>query len=247
MRYRIFFNKKNWVSYNLKVKETFKRKFSKSQNIDPYYFVKKLNDYLLPSTDMFVDTGSCLAWIMQDFKCSKNQNIYHDLNFTAMGWAIPASIGASTDKNRKNIVTVVGDGSLMVNLQEISLINKYCEKLKLFIINNKGYAMVQQTEGEWLNNENYGTSIKDLSFPNFKLLSKANKLNYTSVKTTNDLKKINRILKSNNNEVCEIFISPKKMVIPQVKFGSPIEDAHPLLKKETLQENMLIKSIIRSD
>ena len=78
-------------------------------------------------------------------------------------------------------------------------------------------------------------------------LSKANKLNYTSVKTTNDLKKINRILKSNNNEVCEIFISPKKMVIPQVKFGSPIEDAHPLLKKETLQENMLIKSIIRSD
>ena len=122
-----FFNKKNWVSYNLKVKETFKRKFSKSQNIDPYYFVKKLNDYLLPSTDMFVDTGSCLAWIMQDFKCSKNQNIYHDLNFTAMGWAIPASIGASTDKNRKNIVTVVGDGSLMVNLQEISLINKYCE------------------------------------------------------------------------------------------------------------------------
>ena len=40
---------------------------------------------------------------------------------------------------------------------------------KLFIINNKGYAMVQQTEGEWLNNENYGTSSKDLSFPNFKL------------------------------------------------------------------------------
>ena len=37
------------------------------------------------------------------------------------------------------------------------------------------------------------------------------------------------------------------MVIPQVKFGSPIEDAHPLLKKETLEENMLIKSIIRSD
>ncbi len=243
----IFFTKKDWVSYNLKVKETFKRKFSKSQNIDPYYFVKKLNDYLLPSTDMFVDTGSCLAWIMQDFKCSKNQNIYHDLNFTAMGWAIPASIGASTDKNSKNIVTVVGDGSLMVNLQEISLINKYCEKLKLFIINNKGYAMVQQTEGEWLNNENYGTSIKDLPFPNFKLLSKANKLNYTSIKTSNDLKKINKILKSNNNEVCEIFISPKKMVIPQVKFGSPIEDAHPLLKKETLQENMLIKSIIRSD
>jgi acetolactate synthase-1/2/3 large subunit len=241
----IFFSKKNWISYNLKVKETFKRRFSKSQNIDPYYFVKKLNDYLLPSTDMFVDTGSCLAWIMQDFKCSKNQKIYHDLNFTAMGWALPASIGAYTDKNRKNIVTIVGDGSLMVNLQEIILINKYCKKLKLFIINNKGYAMVQQTEGEWLNNENYGTTIKDLSFPNFKLLSKANKLNYTSIKKTNDLKKINKVLKSNNNEVCEVFISPKKIVIPQVKFGSPIEDAHPLLKKETLQENMLIKSIAR--
>ena len=120
-----FLPKKNWLSFNEKCKETFKRKFNNSKSIDPYYFVKKLNDFSLPASDLFVDTGSCVAWIMQDFKCLKNQRIFHDLNFTAMGWALPASIGASTENKRRNILCIVGDGSLMNNLQEMSLIMSF--------------------------------------------------------------------------------------------------------------------------
>jgi len=240
-----FLKKNNWILYNKKLKKEFERKFNNSKNIDPYYFVKKLNDYNSPQNDLFVDTGSCLAWMMQDFKCLKNQNIYHDLNFTAMGWALPASIGASTEKNERTIICIVGDGSLMVNLQEMSLINKYCKNLKLFIINNKGYAMVRQTEDEWLKKKHHGTSNKDLSFPNFKFISKANNLNYISIKKTNDLKKIKKILISKKNEVCEIFISPNCQVVPQVKFGHPIEDAHPLLDESFIENNMIIKSIKR--
>jgi acetolactate synthase-1/2/3 large subunit len=240
-----FLKKNDWILYNKKLKKEFERKFNNSKNIDPYYFVKKLNDYNSSQNDLFVDTGSCLAWMMQDFKCLKNQNIYHDLNFTAMGWALPASIGASTEKNGRTIICIVGDGSLMVNLQEMSLINKYCKNLKLFIINNKGYAMVRQTEDEWLKKKHHGTSSKDLSFPNFKFISKANNLNYISIKKTNDLKKIKKILISKKNEVCEIFISPSCQVVPQVKFGHPIEDAHPLLEESFIENNMIIKSIKR--
>ena len=240
-----FLPKKNWLSFNEKCKETFKRKFNNSKSIDPYYFVKKLNDFSLPASDLFVDTGSCVAWIMQDFKCSKNQRIFHDLNFTAMGWALPASIGASTENKRRNILCIVGDGSLMNNLQEMSLINKFCKNFKLFIINNKGYAMVQQTEDEWLKGNHYGTSNKDLIFPNFELISKANNLNYSAIKSTNELRNIKKILNSKRNHVCEIFISPNKQVVPQVKFGYPIEDSHPLLDENIIKDNMIIKTIKR--
>jgi acetolactate synthase-1/2/3 large subunit len=240
-----FLKKNNWILYNKKLKKKFERKFNNSKNIDPYYFVKKINDYNSSKNDLFVDTGSCLAWMMQDFRCLKNQNIYHDLNFTAMGWALPASIGASTENNGRTIICIVGDGSLMVNLQEMSLINKYCKNLKLFIINNKGYAMVRQTEDEWLKKKHHGTSNKDLSFPNFKFISKANNLNYISIKKTNGLNQIKKILMSNKNEVCEIFISPNCQVIPQVKFGHPIEDAHPLLEESFIENNMIIRPIKR--
>ena len=182
---------------------------------------------------------------MQDFKCLKNQRIFHDLNFTAMGWALPASIGASTENKRRNILCIVGDGSLMNNLQEMSLINKFCKNFKLFIINNKGYAMVQQTEDEWLKGNHYGTSNKDLIFPNFELISKANNLNYSAIKSTNELRNIKKILNSSRNHVCEIFISPNKQVVPQVKFGYPIEDSHPLLDENIIKDNMIIKTIKR--
>lgn len=245
----IFSKKKNWLLYNAGLKKKFERKYNNSNlfsnNIDPYYFVKKLNDFNSSKNDLFIDTGSCLAWMMQDFKCLKNQNIYHDLNFTAMGWALPASIGASAEKKGRRIICITGDGSLMVNLQEMILINKYCKNLKLFIINNKGYAMVRQTENEWLKNKHHGTSSKDLNFPDFKLISAANNLNYTSIKKINDLNKIKKILTSLRNEVCEVFVSLKSQVIPQVKFGHPIEDSHPLLKEKFFKDNMIIKPIER--
>lgn len=236
--------KENWIAFNKKLKKNFKRKITYTKFINPYYFIKKLNEFSQQNSNFFVDTGSCLAWIMQDFICKKNQKIYHDLNFTAMGWALPASIGASTEQ-KNNIICLVGDGSLMLNLQEMSLVNKYCKNLKIIIINNGGYAMVQQTEGEWLNNQHHGTSCKDLKFPNFALISKANDLNYTSIKKTKDLNKIKKILKSKKNEVCEVFISPEEKVVPQVKFGYPLEDAHPLLNMNTIKENMITKPIFR--
>ena len=234
--------KKEWVNQNLKWKKIFQRKYDNSNGIDPYFFVNKLKKFSPKESNFFVDTGSCLAWIMQDFECSKYQRIFHDLNFTAMGWALPASIGASVEKF-KNIVCIVGDGSLMVNIQELSLVKKYCKNLKIIIVNNKGYAMVQQTEDEWLKSKHFGTSSKDLSFPNFKIISLANQINYTSIKNFKDLDKLKKFFKSSKNEICEIFVSPQKQVTPQVKFGRPIEDAHPLLGAKFLRENMIIKPL----
>jgi acetolactate synthase-1/2/3 large subunit len=239
-RNKKIFYKKEWINQNLKWKKIFKRKYNNFNSIDPYFFINKLKEFSPKESNFFVDTGSCLAWIMQDFKCSKYQKIFHDLNFTAMGWALPASIGASVEKF-KNIVCIAGDGSFMVNIQELSLVKKYCKNLKIIIINNKGYAMVQQTEGEWLENKHFGTSCKDLSFPDFKYISLANQINYTSIKNSIDLDKLNKFFKSSKNEICEIFISPQKQVIPQVKFGRPIEDAHPTLGEKFLKENMIIK------
>ena len=235
-------HKKDWIDHNSKWKKVFQRKYDNSNGIDPYFFIDKLKKFSPRESNFFVDTGSCLAWIMQDFKCSKYQRIFHDLNFTAMGWALPASIGASVEKS-KNIVCIAGDGSFMVNIQELSLVKKYCKNLKIIIVNNKGYAMVQQTEDEWLKSKHHGTSSKDLSFPNFKIISSANHINYTSIKNYKDLNKLKKFFKSSDNELCEIFISPQKQVSPQVKFGRPIEDAHPLLGTKFLENNMIIKPL----
>ena len=100
--------------------------------------------------------------------------------------------------------------------------------------------MVKQTEDEWLKSLHFGTSDKDLKFSNFKKLAESSELKYSLLKSTKDLMKLREILSSNGNHLCEISIPTNKQVIPQVKFGHPLEDAHPLLDRKLMKENMLI-------
>ncbi len=185
----------SWTKKNNKWKKIFNHKIVCLKNeIDPYYFLNNLSYLLNEKTDIFVETGCTIAWFMQTFKCKDKQRVFHDFNFTAMGWTLPASIGSNLVNKDRNTVAIIGEGSLMMNIQEISTMSKICKNLKIFILNNNGYSMVKQTEWEWLNSKHFGTSFNDLNFPSFKYIAKANKIDYSILKKKNDLKKLKKIL-----------------------------------------------------
>src|SRR3989338_5081871 len=99
-------------------------KYYKEQDVNPYVFVKKLSEECRERNTIFIDTGCTVGWMMQAFDFKKNQRLYHDWNNTAMGWALPASIGASFALRKKDIVCVTGDGSLQMNIQELATVIK---------------------------------------------------------------------------------------------------------------------------
>ena len=236
----------SWTKKNNKWKKIFKHKIVCSRNeIDPYYFLDNLSNLLNEKTDIFVETGCTIAWFMQAFKCKDNQRVFHDFNFTAMGWTLPASIGSNLVNKDRNTVAIIGEGSLMMNIQEISTMSKVCKNLKIFILNNNGYSMVKQTEWEWLNSKHIGTSFNDLFFPSFKYVAKANTIDYSIFKKKNDLEKLKKILNKKKNHICEVIIPPNKIVVPQVKFGYPIEDGFPLLSENLLKREMIIRPLKR--
>ena len=68
-----------------------------------------------------------------------------------MGWALPATIGGHFANSKKNLVSIIGDGSFMMSLQELATVMHHQIKLKLIIINNNGYSMIKQTQEQWLN------------------------------------------------------------------------------------------------
>jgi acetolactate synthase-1/2/3 large subunit len=237
-------NFKNWIKQVDDWKKYFKNNLKVSNNhVDPYYFFYKLSEFSKENTDFYLETGSVLAWFMQIFNCKESQRIFHDFNFTAMGWALPASIGANINNKDRNTICISGDGSFMMNIQELSFINKDCKNFKIFLINNGGYSMIRQTEKEWLNGKNYGSTNKDLIFPNFKKISQAHDLNYIQIKNKTDVEKITEVLKSRSNFLCEVFIPNQKEVIPQVKFGRALEDGHPLLSRKIMHDQMIIKPL----
>lgn len=219
---------------------------SVSTGLAPYAIVKELFEIAPKKTQFFLDTGATLAWSMQSFLPDSGKRVFHDFNNTAMGWALPACFGAWTIDKGKPYFCLSGDGSLMMNIQELATTQFHKMPLKLFVINNGGYAMIKQTQDQWLGSEYIASNKgKDLGFPNFEKLADSFGMKYLPVNTVDELRKNEEEL-TNNTDACfiEITVPPDARVIPQVKFGRPNEDMEPLLPREIFKRNMIIETLV---
>lgn len=213
--------------------------------VEPYSFFKQLSKKIKKNSLIFIDTGCSIAWAMQAMNFGEGKKVFHDFNNTAMGWALPATIGAYFAAKDKELFCIVGDGSLMMSIQELATVMHHGIKIKLIVINNNGYSMIKQTQEQWMNS-NYVASSNSggISFPSYKKLSSTYNLDYFFIKDLNNEKEIlNSFLQNENASLLEVLISEKARVVPQVKYGRPNEDMEPLLPRDIFNEYMIIKPI----
>jgi acetolactate synthase-1/2/3 large subunit len=181
--------------------------------------------------------------MLQAFKCKKDQRIISAFNNTPMGYALPAAIGASFASNCRQVICVTGDGGLQMNIQELITVLRHNLPVKIFLLNNHGYGMVQQTQEQWLNSRYEATTIEGgLGFPDFVKVAKAFGFEVINIVDNNELSQsIQKSLSINGPVFCNVEIPPEARVIPQVKFGRPIEDSEPLLSRKEFSDNMIVQ------
>lgn len=215
------------------------------ETVNPYVFVKTLSSELSKGDIILTDTGCCLAWMMQGFEFKADQRIYHDWNNTCMGWALPASIGACFAHDGKPITCVTGDGSLQMNIQELSTVMKHQLPIKIFLINNNGYSMIRQTQDQWLESRYLASCVEGgLAFPDFVKVAKAYGFKTATISKNRDIRKhIQEALESEGPFLCNVDIGTEHRVVPQVKFGRPNEDLDPLLERQEFLKNMIVKPL----
>jgi len=221
------------------------QEYYKQEDVNPYVFVKTLSSELSKGDIIITDTGSCLAWMMQAFEFKANQRLFHDFNNTAMGWALPARIGACFALDGKPIICVTGDGSLQMNIQELSTIIKHQLPIKIFLINNTGYSMIKQTQDQWLESRYSASCVGGgLAFPDFVNVAKAYGFKTSTISKSRDIRiHVQEALESEGPFFCNIDIGPEHRVVPQVKFGRPNEDLEPLLERQEFLKNMIVKPL----
>lgn len=235
----------NWTSWAQEVKSKFEYRISdqESSSLSGYDFYLILNQYVGKSEQIFLDTGCTVAWAMQCFNVTDNIKLFHDCNNTAMGWALPAAIGGAIRNPLISTTCIAGDGSFMMNLQELSTSKLYSPNLKIIILNNSGYGMVRQTEDQWLSGKHIGTDQRngDIIFPDFCKLAESFGLNSFKAKDQRELRSgLKSMYIDNNINLLEVVIDPSSKVVPQSRFGYPIEDSEPALSLMDMEENMLI-------
>ena len=215
--------------------------------VNPYYFIDRLSKKLNKRDIIITDDGGHLTWTIQAFKVKKGQRVFSAFGNSPMGYAFPASIGASIANRKKRIICIDGDGSIQINIQELQtmVINKL--PIKLFIINNDGYGIIKQFQELYLKNR-YEASIpsKGVTNPDFKKISNAYGINYSEIKNNKKIDKIlGKVLNSKKPEFINVIINPNQKIVPKLQFGNPIEDLSPLLSRSEFKKNMIIPTLER--
>lgn len=244
-----------WMSKVLKWKRIFKRNSDvsgKTNKINLYNLSEVFSKTLHRETVLICDSGFIDVILPTNIKFKKKQICIHPVSQGSMGFALPSIIGAySTGK--KNIVSVIGDGSIMMNLQELQTLKNYNIPAKIFIINNNVYGIIRRRQKELFRGRTIGTdNTNGVSCPNFKKISKAFGIKYKVIKTKKNLQtQIQNILNENKTIICEILADENQEYI-EIGYSKnhegkivrrPLEDQKPFLKRDLFLKEMIVKPI----
>ena len=174
----------------------------------------------------------------------------------SMGYGLPAAIGLCVADGRKDTICLEGDGSIMMNLQELQTIVTNNLPIKLFLINNQGYHSIRLTQNNIFSEHSkvgIGPESHDLSFPEFSKIAEAFGFPYYSAHNNDDMKKVvDEVLAKPGFAFCEIFTDTTQVWEPKSSarrledgtiVSPPLEDLAPFLPREELRENLYIKPL----
>ena len=242
-KYEINIDITEWLK---KLKE-YKNKFSSTVGIDnnlkiPNYVVSIISKYL-QDEDICVDVGQHQMWTAQSLNIKATQRVLFSGGMGAMGFALPASIGACIGSNKRTVV-IAGDGGIQMNIQELEVINRRKLPIKIFVLNNKNLGMVRQFQELYFDKKYLGT-IDDYSVPNFVDITKAYGIKARKIDNISKLEiELKDIFSSNEPELINIELPVEMTTVePKLIVNKPIEDMHPFISKDELSSLMIIKPL----
>jgi len=222
------------------------------KGINLYYFIDRLSAKLKKDSVVISDAGSAFYVTSQALQLKDGQRYITSGGQADMGFTIPAAIGVSIARNKKEVIGVTGDGSFQLNLQELQTIAHHRLAVKLFVWNNDGYLSIRATQSKFFEGRLIGTDKRSgVSFPDLKKIARAYGIKYYSLAKSRALDKtIENILKEKGPVICEVVCQPNQEVIPAVSslrkedgtmVSKPLEDMYPFLDRKTFLSEMIVK------
>ncbi len=225
-----------------------------------YAFVRHLSSRLPEDSLTAVSNGACCVVGHQNYMIKKGSRFIINSAIASMGYGLPAAIGLCLAGKRKETICLEGDGSIMMNLQELQTIATNNLPIKLFLINNQGYHSIRITQTNLFSQHSkvgIGPESHDLSFPDFRKIADAFGFPYYRAHSNDEMKKMVDVALAQPGFVfCEVFTdtaqvwepkSSTKRLADGTLVSPPLEDLAPFLPHEELLSNLYIKPIADSE
>ena len=252
-------------------------------------FVKSLFETMSEDDVCITGNGSACVIGFQAAVIKSKTRLFTNSGCASMGYGLPAALGAAValtsadnrgkvfgkmyqvveqnfeqDRKDHRVICLDGDGSLMMNLQELQTIRENNLNLKLFVLNNNGYHSIRQTQNNLFHDGLVGVCEGNgVSFPPFEKLADTFGFKYFKIdslksntldedgKVSSDLElttMLNAALIAEGPVLCEVVVSDEQIfspklsskVLPDGKIVSPpIDDMFPFLDRDEYESNKL--------
>lgn len=242
-----------WISYCKEMKKKHPVFIPEAEPREGYVSTYQLVDEIsrqMTGEDIyqFTSSGTSVDIAMKVFQVKRGQRAFLTKGLAAMGFDVPACIGSCIASGGRRTVCVTGDGSVMMNIQELEVIARMGLPVKLFITDNRGYSMIYSSQnGNFKGRLTGCTRESGLTLPDMEKLAGAFGIKTICLDSETELeKKIRDVLEYNGPIVCRVRSDIEQKILPrQANYindngqiaSRPLDDMAPLLSREELENS----------
>jgi acetolactate synthase-1/2/3 large subunit len=250
--------KKNWLDWCRKKKKILpsleQDNPGSPKYVSSYVFAGKLFEALKPNSIVVTGNGTAYTSTFQAMRLKKGVRVFANQGCAAMGYDLPAAIGAAIAEKKKQVVLITGDGSIQMNIQELQTLITCHLPVKIFVLNNKGYLAIRATQDAYFQSRYIASGASSgVICPDICRVANAYGIKTSRIYNEKGLAgKISRLLNNPSPALCEIMMDPKQTLYPKISSavkpdGSlasrPLEDMYPFLPRDEFRKNMIIKPL----
>ena len=196
--------------------------------INPNRFMHTLSEYSPRAKAFVVDVGQHQMWAAQSLKLRGGQRFLTSGGMGAMGFALPAAIGAALGVSPDPVVVIAGDGGFQHNIQELQTVVHHRLPLKIVVIDNQGHGMVRQFQQSYFESR-YQSTRWGYSAPDFQHVAEAYGIAADSVEQEADVPRALEALWRDPRApaLLRVLVDPDVNVYPKIAFGRPFTEMEP--------------------
>lgn len=218
---------------------------------NPYHFVELLFASLDKHAAVITGNGSACVMGFQAARLRTGQRLFSNSGDASMGYDLPAAIGACIARDNRPTICLAGDGSLMMNLQELQTLVGYHLPVKVIVLNNEGYHSIRQTQAAYFQDNMFGIGPQNgVSLPDFVAVGRALGLTAERVNSAEEWLSpaVQMLLSSAEPALIEVVVDPSQAFSPKLasrklpdgSMSTPaLDDMSPFLDREELATNRL--------
>lgn len=183
-----------------------------------YKFADELFKQLHDGDVVVTGNGTAYTCTYQAMKVNKGVRVFANQGCAAMGYGLPASIGAAFANENGRTICVTGDGSIQMNIQELQTLVSYKVPLKLFVIENESYLAIKTTQKAFFNGNFTGSNPSSgVICPDLSKIAAAYGIPYLSVSANGEVLRdtISRALATDGPVICEVHMHPEQTLFPK--------------------------------